>query len=127
TSMGPGTMAMRDPGLVRGWPQAAALRALLRLADRPPRRPPALQTIHHDADVRVAGFDRPTGSPVRRPSMRVGAVKDEPGVLARRQLLFDVVRLVARQEGGARDDSFLRPEVGAVCVEQRDRSFVRAE
>src|SRR5205809_890311 len=54
---------------VRSLPLTIIAQGNLRLADWPPRRPPALQAIHHDADVRVAGFDRPTGSPVRGPSM----------------------------------------------------------
>ena len=69
-------------------------RANFRIIDRLARVAPALDTVAHDADVGISGFNRPPGGFVRSVSMQVGAVEDELRAFLGGQLFRDVVLVV---------------------------------
>jgi hypothetical protein len=70
-------------------------RADFRIIDRPARVAPPLDTVAHDADVGVSGFNRPTGGFMGSVSMQVGAVEDKFRVFLGGQLFRNVVLVVA--------------------------------
>ena len=65
-----------------------------RIIDRLARVAPALDTVAHDADVGVSGFNRPTGGFMRSVSMQVGAVEYKLRAFLGGQLFRDVVLVV---------------------------------
>jgi hypothetical protein len=69
-------------------------RANFRIIDRLARVAPALDTVAHDADVGVSGFNRPTGGFMRSVSMQVGAVEYKLRAFLGGQLFRDVVLVV---------------------------------
>jgi hypothetical protein len=66
-----------------------------RIIDRLARMAPTLDTVAHDADVGVSGFDRPPGGFMRSVSMQVGAVENKFRALFGGQLFRCVVFIVA--------------------------------